>query len=421
MTLLTHTFPSGLRLIAEEMPHMQSMAIAISVDVGARWESEAQHGISHLLEHMAFKGTARFSPLEIAEQFDAIGGHFNAFTSHEHTVYYAKVLGEHWQTATDILCDIVQHSLFDAEELAREKGVILQELAMHQDTPDDVVFDLFQEAAYGSQALGRSILGTEASIQIHPRAALCDFIAQHYSAPRICVSAAGNLDAQKLCRFIESHFTPSAASAAKPALEAANYVGGARVTHKKLEQLQLVLGLPSLPINDIDYDALNMLTSMLGGGMSSRLFQEVREKRGLVYSIQSFNASYAETGIFGIYAATSAEQANTVLDVTCGELLRASESLTQAELDRAKQQQIANLRMARENTATLAEWMGRHLLQFGEYRDAKQLQQRVEAVSLAQVRGLAARLFTAPNLSLAALGDTKGLMKREAIAAKLAA
>jgi predicted Zn-dependent peptidase len=420
MNIHQTTLPCGARFIAEAMPQMETVAIAISVDVGARWETEAQHGISHLLEHMAFKGTKRFSALQIAEIFDGIGGHFNAFTSHEHTVYYVKVLSEHWQTAADILCDILQDSLFDEDELAREKGVILQELAMHHDTPDDLVFDLYQEAAFGGQALGRSILGTQASIQMHPRAAIVDFVAEHYIAPRMVVSAAGAMDARAVERFFAERLNlPNHANNAPH--ETASYIGGERITHKDLEQLQLVLGMPSLPTHDERYYALQLLSNMLGGGMSSRLFQEVREKRGLVYTIQSFNASYAETGVFSIYAATAPDQAPELMQVVADELKKACENLREDELQRAKNQQIASLRMARENTSTLAEWMGRHLLQFGEYRDAKMLQHTVESVTLQEVQKLAQELFSAPKLTLAALGPTDGLMNAETFAQTLAA
>lgn len=420
MSFQLHTLKSGLRIACEELPQMETVAIAISVDVGARWESEAQHGISHLLEHMAFKGTRHYSALQIAEIFDSIGGHFNAFTSHEHTVYYVKVLKEHWQQASEILCDILMHSLYDAEELAREKGVILQELAMHHDTPDDLVFDLFQEAAFGHQALGRSILGTAETIQSHPRDAIVDFVAQHYHAPRICVSAAGAINADAIHDFFAASL-PLTASPESPAMEPARYIGGERVQSKDLEQLQLILGIPSLTNTDAHYYTLQILCNMLGGGMSSRLFQEVREKRGLVYTIQSFNASYSDSGILGIYAATGPQQTAELMDVICHELQHFADTMTQDELQRARQQQIANLRMARESTSSLAEWIGRHILQFGEYRDADFLQTQLEAITLGDVEQLAQQLFHKPALSIAALGPTQAIQPAEEIARRLAA
>lgn len=414
-----HTQDDGLRIACESLPQMESVAIAVSVDVGARWERPVQHGLSHLLEHMAFKGTPRYSAQRIAEIFDGIGGQFNAFTSHEHTVYYVRVLKAHWQQAADILCDILMHSLFDADELAREKEVILQELAMHHDTPDDLVFDLFQEAAFGEQALGRSILGTMETIRTHPRQALLDFVAEHYRAPRIVVSAAGAVEAEALQALMSEKLRFNTGGAAAP--EPAAYVGGQRLIAKDLEQLQLLIGLPSLPHGDARYYPLQLLCHILGGGMSSRLFQEVREKRGLVYSIQSFNASYADCGTLGIYAATGVEQADELIGVIADELHRLAETLSEEELERARRQQVASLRMARESTTTLAEWIGRHLLQYGEYRDADWLQTQVEAVTLAEVKALAEDLLRRPALSLAALGPAAALPSGEQVARRLAA
>lgn len=410
MSATLHTRADGLRLIAEPLPHMETVAVAISVDVGARWEESAQHGLSHLLEHMAFKGTSRYSAQDIAELFDAIGGHFNAFTSHEHTVYYVKVLKEHWQQACDILCNILCDSQFDGAELEREKQVILQELAMHHDTPDDLVFDIFQEASFGDQPLGRSILGTEESIASQSRDALVAFVRTHYHPSRICVSAAGAIEPDTLLRFFDEHLPAEALSDAQSEpLSDASYLGTSRLIHKKLEQLQLVIGLPGLPIHDARYYALQLLSTMLGGGMSSRLFQEIREKRGLVYSIQSFQSSYAECGVFGIYAATSPAQVSELLEATVQEIARFASTATEAELARGKQQLIAGLRMAREQTSTLAEWMGRHVLQFGEYRDAEALSGRIEAVRLEEIRALADKLLRTPRLSLCALGPTQPL------------
>jgi predicted Zn-dependent peptidase len=419
MSVLQETLPSGLRFIAEEMPQMESVAIALSVDVGARHETQAQHGLSHLLEHMAFKGTRRHSAQQIAELFDRVGGQFNAFTSHEHTVYYARVLADAWPMACELLCEILQESLYDADELEREKGVILQELAMHQDTPDEVVFDAFQTVCFGVQhPLGRSILGSAEAIASHPRDALVAFVDQHYRAPRLCVSAAGKLSAQALRDKVAELITLPAQH--QSTLEAARFVGGTQLQQKPLEQCQLVFGVPSLPIDDPQAEACNLLANMLGGGMSSRLFQEIREKRGLVYHIQAFQSAYAECGVMGVYAATSPDKAQELLQVICEELAKSAEVLTQEELDRARDQQIASLRMARESTSNLAEWMGRHMLHYGEYRSAAMLQQRLEAVSLEQVRGLAEKLLNgAPLLAFAALGDVKSLPNSEALCARL--
>ena len=420
MTYQLTTKPSGLRIASEVLPSMETVAFAISVDVGARHETEAQHGISHLLEHMAFKGTPTRNALQIAETFDAIGGHLNAFTSHEHTVYYAKVLKTHLPIAVEVLCDIVQHSLFDEAELEKEKQVVLQELAMHHDTPDDLVFDHFQSIAYPDQPLGRSILGTAERIAHHPSADIHRFVAQHYHAPRIVVSAAGNLSHETLVKLVDEHLPLPSSTSPKPTVQA-NYVGGESRVQKSLEQLQLVIGMPSISVMDSRYHALKLLSTLLGGGMSSRLFQEVREKRGLVYTIQTILASYADTGVFGIYAATGPGQAQELIEVVCGELHGVCERISEDELQRAKQQQIAGLRMSRESTATLAEWIGRHLMYYGEYRDASTLSAIIESVTVDDVQALARSLFANPVLSVAALGPIKQMPELHHIEQRLAA
>ena len=420
MTYQLTTLPNGLRVATESLSQMETVALAISVDVGARHETPAQHGVSHLLEHMAFKGTPTRNALAIAETFDATGGHLNAFTSHEHTVYYAKVLAEHLPVAAEVLGDIVQHSLFDDAELEREKQVILQELAMHHDTPDDLVFDYFQAVAFSEQALGRSILGTAESITRHPSDAIRAFVAQHYHPTRMVVSAAGNLSHDTLLKLVDAHLNLPA-SVHHHTLAPTRYTGGEQRVAKDLEQLQLVIGMEAFAVTDARYPALKLLSTLLGGGMSSRLFQEVREKRGLVYSIQSMIAAYADVGVFGIYAATGEAHAKALLKVVCDELKKCGDRISEDELQRAKQQQIAGLKMARESTAGLAEWMGRHLLHYGDYRNANTVAAQLEAVSVADVQALAQALFVAPTLSVAALGAVASLPDEAALQAMLAA
>lgn len=414
------TLENGLRVASESLPGVETVALAISVDVGARHETPEQHGISHLLEHMAFKGTKTRSALDIAQTFDNIGGHLNAFTSHEHTVYYAKVLKEHLTTAAEVLGDIIRHSVFDDTELEREKQVILQELAMHHDTPDDLVFDYFQETAFPEQALGRSILGTAEMIQSHPSDAIHEFVAQHYQPKRMVVTAAGNVSHKELVTLIEDHL-PLKAGGVDLKPDSGHYRGGEKIVHKHLEQLQLMLGVGSMSVTDDRYYTLQLLSTILGGGMSSRLFQEVREKRGLVYTIQSFTSSYADCGLFAVYAATSEQEAPQVLSITCEQLQNVCTTITEEEFSRAKHQQKANLLMARESTANVAEWMGRHLLQFGEYRSAQMLSNRIDTITVDDVKALAKTLFTEPDVTIAALGPTEYVMPACDISAKLVA
>lgn len=406
MTYEITTLPNGLRVATERLSGLETASLAISVDVGARNETEDQHGISHVLEHMAFKGTKKRSALDIAESFDNIGGHLNAYTSHEHTVYYAKILKGDLPLTVDVLCDIVQHSTFDTTELEREQQVILQELAMHHDTPDDLVFDQFQEKAFERQALGRSILGTSESIVRHSSDDLRQFVATHYHPERMVITAAGNVDHQQLLSLLETHLdmTPATAS---PSADVACYTGGDSIVKKSLEQLQLVLGVEAMPIRSDAYYTLQLLSIILGGGMSSRLFQEVREKRGLVYTIQSFASCYQDTGFFGVYAATGEKESKELLPLITQEWNRLCDAISEEELMRAKNQQKASLLMARESSSSVAEWIGRHLLQFGEYRTASEIATRVDAITVADVMKLASELFSAPRLTLAALGPTK--------------
>lgn len=288
---------------------------------------------------------------------------------------------------------------------------------MHHDTPDDLVFDYFQEAAFANQALGRSILGTEEKILAHSSEDIHRFVAAHYRAPRIVVSAAGNIAHDDLCTLMAQHMTLG--GKADAALEPARYVGGEAVIEKDLEQLQLVIGLQALPITDARYSTLVLLSNLLGGGMSSRLFQEIREKRGLVYTIQSMVSSYADVGMLGIYAATAEDKAEELLEVVCRELATLATTITQEELTRAQQQHIASLRMARESTATLAEWIGRHLLHYGEYRDAATMSRIIAAVTLDDVRALCREIFAAPALTFAALGPTRHVPNAAQLAAWL--
>ncbi|MCI5049389.1 MAG: insulinase family protein [Rickettsiales bacterium] len=414
------TLNNGLRIATEYLPGVETVSVAMSVNVGARNERTDQHGISHLLEHMAFKGTKKRSAQDIAEAFDAVGGQLNAYTSHEMTVYYSKTLKENAALSIDVLCDILQHSVFDAQELEKEKHVILQELAMHNDTPDDLVFDYFQETAFHDQILGRSILGTADSITSHQSDALRDYVAHHYQPESIVFSAAGNLQHDQIVALVKEHLD-AFNQPTKPIMDEARYVGGSAIIKKPLEQVQCLLGVESFPIHDARYYPLQLLSIALGGGMSSRLFQEVREKRGLVYTIQSFVSCYQDTGLFAIYAATGEEDVEEMIPVICEQLHGISESLSEEELQRAKNQHIANLLMARESSASVAEWIGRHLLSFNEYRNADAMRQMVENVQVDDIKALARDIFTNPKVTVAGLGKTSKLASAEAIEEKLAA
>lgn len=401
--------PNGFRIATETIHGAQTVAFALSVGVGARYETKEQHGISHLLEHMAFKGTATHNARALAEAFDLMGGNVNAYTSNESTVYYVKVLKDYAEEALQLLCDIVRTSSIDAEELERERGVILQELAMHNDTPDDLVFDHYHALSYAKQPLGRSILGTETSIKAHSRKDICDFIATHYVPSRMVLSAAGAIDNTMCLRIAHAAFGGMDATETTPC-EAAHYTGGERISYKKsLEQVQLVLGYHACALAHPDTMALRTFAILLGGGMSSRLFQDIREKRGLVYNISAFSSHYQDTGLLSIYAATGAEHLPELMPALADILAHAGEQLSEQELLRAKNQIKANIVMARESIGSIAEWMGRHLLTYGVIKTAEEILAEIDALTVKDMERMAATYIGRSPLSLAALGPVKSI------------
>jgi predicted Zn-dependent peptidase len=408
------TLDSGLRIATETMASVETVSVAVSVDVGARYESEPENGLAHFLEHMAFKGTARRDARTIAEAFDDIGGHGNAYTSSEQTVYYAKVLKEELPVAVDILGDILLHSTFEPEEVERERGVILQEIAMHHDSPDDLIYDVFQDAAFPDQPIGRSILGIPENIARFQRADFVGWMERFYHPKNIVVTAAGNLTHDALVDLAQEHlaFTPRAV---QPKPQAGVYRGTDKRMVRDLEQLHLMMGWECGSVHHPDYYALQMLSIILGGGMSSRLFQEVREKRGLAYHVQSMVSVSDDCGVFSLYAATSEEHAAELVPVLCAEVLRLADSVTEEELVRAKKQHRASMLMAKENTSSLAEWIGRHLLVYGEYKTAETLTNIIQSVTLDDIRRLARQFAKDNHLVVAALGPQQGLEPYEAM------
>jgi len=413
------TLPSGLRVASEFLPGVESVAVTLTVGTGARYESLEENGISHLLEHMAFKGTTTRSARDIAEAFDAIGGQINAYTSMEMTVYYAKVLKEHAPLAVEILADIMLNSVFSEEELKREQEVIIQEIAMHFDTPDDLIVDYFDETAFPNQPLGRSILSTSERVAGYTRDDLFTYMGKHYHPSNMVISAAGNISHQGFVQLVGEHFTQTATLPASRA-EQALYGGGDIRMERDLEQLHLIMGLPAVSLHSPQYYALNLYANILGGGMSSRLFQEVREKRGLAYTVYAMGSAYEDVGLMSIYAATAPEKSGELSTVLCEQVAAMASTVTDAELSRAKNQQKAELLMAREAPQTVAGWMGRHLLLFGEYRTAADISKRVDAVTLADIEKLGTQI-AAGKLTLAALGDVSGVAAYDELQQKLAA
>jgi predicted Zn-dependent peptidase len=403
----TTQLKNGMRVATHTMPSAHSVAVSVGVDVGARHEDEPRNGISHMLEHMAFKGTQKRNALEIAEAFDAVGGSLNAYTSMEHTVYYGRVLQENLDVAVDVLSDIVQHSTFDDEELARERQVILQEIAMHHDTPDDLIFDRFTECAYPDQAIGRSILGTKEKVSGFTRADLQAYTDEHYGAKRMVVAAAGNVQHDAFVAMIEEAFadlpelTPQTGKAGR-------YQGGQDVLTKDLEQLHLLLGFPAANYHDDEYRTQQVLSTLLGGGMSSRLFQEVREKRGLAYSIYSFLNAYHDCGLFGIYAGTGAAEAAQVLGLVAEQMQALTAHVTEEELNRAKTQLKASLLMGQESAASQSDFLCRHLLIFGRVKPMEEIVESIDAVDVAAIQASVRQLLKG-GLTVSAIGPTASM------------
>lgn len=414
------TLPSGMRVASESLPGVESVAVTLSVGVGARYESLFENGVSHLLEHMAFKGTTTRNAREIAEAFDAIGGQINAYTSMEMTVYYAKVLKEHVRMAVDILSDIMQNSIFEEEEMEREKAVVIQEIAMHHDTPDDLIVDYFDETAFPNQPLGRSILSTVERVGSYNRNDLINYMDKHYQPKQMVLTAAGNIRHEEFLKLAEEFFVQRGPAREPGVCERANYKGGDVRVERDLEQLHLIIGLPAVSLHSPDYYSLNLYANILGGGMSSRLFQEVREKRGLAYTVYAMGSAYEDCGIMSMYAATSPDKGRELSGVLCEQIRAMADGVSDAELSRAKNQQKAELLMAREAPQTVAGWMGRHLLLFGEYRQARNIAERVDAVTKEDIRNLGEHIASGA-LTVAALGEVEGVQDYETLQKKLVA
>ena len=351
------TLPNGMRVVTDTMTSVETVSIGVWVDVGTRHEPAAINGVAHLLEHMAFKGTARRSALDIAAEIEAVGGHLNAYTSREHTAYYAKVLKADLGLAVDILADILQHSTFDAAEIERERAVILQEIGQAQDTPDDIIFDLFQERAYPGQPMGQPVLGRAEIVKQLGRDTIADYQKRNYAAPGMILVAAGNLAHDGAGGAGDARIFRVVAAGASRAPSRRAISAAISRERRDLEQVHVVLGFPGFAFADRDYYAASVLSTALGGGMSSRLFQEIREKRGLAYSIYSFSHSYSDGGLFGVYAGSGEAEVAELMPVLCDEIVKLSEGLEHVELARARAQLKAGLLMSLEGTPRAASNM----------------------------------------------------------------
>jgi predicted Zn-dependent peptidase len=417
MSVQVTRLPSGLSVVTDEMPHLKTAALGVWIGAGSRNERADEHGISHLLEHMAFKGTSRRSARDIAETVEAVGGEMNAETSVDHTSYYLRLLKGDLALGLDVLGDIIGDPLLDPGELALEQHVVLQEIGAAHDVPEDWVFELFQQAAFPGQAMGRTVLGTPESIRAHTPGDLRHFLGKHYCGPQIVVAAAGNVEHGELVRLAGSHLgglPDHAPVAPEPGL----YKGGRQTEVRRVKEAQILLGLAAPPYGDDLFVTTHLFSAILGGGMASRLFQELRETRGLCYSIYSFYWPFADTGVFGIQAATSEGEVAKLVPVVLEELGKMTDGVTSRELQRAKAQLRAGLLMTLESPLARAGQMARHILVHGRPLTLDEMVARVDAVGADDIANLAATMLaSAPTV--AAIGPVRKLPPLDEIAARM--
>ena len=420
MTVQTHTLANGFRVVTENMPGLRSAAIGIWVDAGGRHERFEQNGIAHFLEHMAFKGTTTRTSLQIAEQIEDVGGYINAYTSREMTAYYARVLENDVPLALDVISDILLNPVFDPKEIEVERGVILQEIGQSLDTPDDVVFDWLQEVAYPEQPIGRTILGPTEQIKSFNREDLSGFVREYYGPEQMILAAAGAVDHEQIARTAEAlfgHLKPRKA----PKFKGAKFVGGERQVVKKLEQAHFTFALEAPHYRDEAVYTAQVYAIALGGGMSSRLFQEVREKRGLCYTIFAQTGAFSDTGMLTIYAGTSAGQIGELANLTMDEIRRSADDMTQAEVDRARAQMKAGLLMGLESPSSRCERLARMISVWQRVPELDETIARIDAVNLAGVKGVALAALTAPRAAMALYGPVKKAPNLAELTARLAA
>lgn len=406
---------SGVTLSTDVMPQIETVSVSVLVKTGSKNETKEFSGISHFLEHMAFKGTKTRTALDIAEEFDDIGGYFNAYTSREKTVYYAKVLKDDIHIATDILSDILINSLYSEEEIEKEKEVILQEISQTFDTPDEALFEYFQEVAFPNQSFGRSILGTPENVNSFNRQMILEYLNSSYYSSNVFIGAAGNFNSSAFESIIEEKFQGLPANGNKHN-EAVFYKGGETRTKKDLEQLQINLGFKGVSIHDEDYFKQQILAVILGGGMSSRLFQEIREKRGLAYHVSAYGMSHSESGIFGIYGGVSPDKGNEYVNVMIDELKKATQNISADEVRRAKAQVRASMLMSQESTSSRAEKLVGNMSEFGRYVYPKEILEDIEKIDENNLKTFASKLFSQNDLpTLASIGKTDKLLSYEEI------
>ena len=396
---------NGIRVLTKHMPHVRSVSMGVWVDVGARDESITENGLSHLIEHMIFKGTRRRSAYDIAKEFDAIGGHTNAFTSFETTCYHAKVMDSRLESMVDILADIFLNSVFDPEEIERERPVILQEIGMSEDSPEDYLQTLAGKAVWGDTPLGRSILGTRENVSAFTSSDVKRFFKRLYQPDRILISAAGNLDHRQIVDLVRGGFEKIKPGNGFPERTAPSIRATTGVFHRELEQEHFCINTPGISITDKRRFAFSILNTILGGNMSSRLFQDIREQRGLAYSVYSFASSFMDRGLFGVYAGVSPENTELTIELVLKQLDNLKKTpVGSTELADSKEFIKGNLLLAAESNDNQMVRLAQNEINFGRSIPVSEVLAQIEAVSAGDIQELADRLFDNRQFSLTMLG-----------------
>ena len=417
MTLEISNLSNGLTVITDPIAGLESAALGVWVSTGGRNEMPAEMGLSHMLEHMAFKGTATRNARQIAEEIEAVGGYLNAYTSREQTAFHARILKDDVALALDIVADILVNPTFAADELERERQVVLQELGQARDTPDDIIFDHLQSVIYKDQPLGWPILGDEKTVTAFTSAALRDYSERRYRAESMVLVSSGAVSHREIVEVAEQKFV-QLATGKIDATSPAHYVGGDIRLFEDLEQAHIVYAFPGIASGDPDFHVAQLHAMVLGGGMSSRLFQEVREKRGLCYSIYAFTNNFQDTGFTGIYAGTGEKEAGELSAVIAGEMEAMTAGITDAEMARAKAQLKSGLLMGLERPGTRAEQIAGQIFTLGRVQSAAEIVAQIDAVDNAALTQYAARIMSQP--SIAAIGPVKKLERHDIFAARFA-
>ncbi|CAA7602529.1 Peptidase M16 domain protein [Acididesulfobacillus acetoxydans] len=399
--------PNGVRVITEEIEHVRSVAIGLWVGAGSRDEREGFEGISHFIEHMFFKGTSRRSARDLAEALEAVGGQLNAFTTKEYTCFYAKVLDEDLDLAIDVLSDMFFHSRFDGKELEKEKKVVIEEIKMYEDSPDELIHDLFSEYVWNDHPLGKPILGTEESIRALNRDKILQYLSQHYAPDNLVVAVAGNIQHDAVLRKLSGLYGTFKRGGRRVLEGTPAGQTVARFVAKDTEQMHLILGVPGLGQDDPDIYPMLVFNSVLGGGLSSRLFQGIREQRGLAYSVYSYHSTYVDTGLFAVYAGTSPDNTSEVVECILSEVLNMKhQGISAEELERTKAQIKGGLYLGLESVSSRMSRLGKTELTYNRVLTPEEVVEKLEKVTLADVLRVIGRLWQKDKVSLAMIGRT---------------